>query len=203
MLALQATLDAQGFADLATPDRIFDQTDGQAGGQTGSQTYRILPAMITVAKTRKPLSRMNSASSMGSLASAEDVCGGGGGGGGSLRRKGSATSLCSNSSAASSAAGLPRSLSSASLPRNLSSTSLCSSDDGGGPSSPAPPAAAGQPRPPRPDPAAVKAAVARVAEAGAALSEAMKGAGKDSEAGDGSRTGGEGWSNQGGRGGPS
>jgi len=117
-------------------------------GQAEVAGFTILKDMVTVKKVKKGLKRSGSTSSMASSTS------------GALSRSGSALSL---SSAASGGGALSR---------NGSALSLCSADSGdGGESKPA--LVIPKALPFKADPEAVKAAVARVGAAGAAMSSMM------------------------------
>ena len=117
-------------------------------GQAEVAGFTILKDMVTVKKVKKGLKRSGSTSSMASSTS------------GALSRSGSALSL---SSAASGGGALSR---------NGSALSLCSADSGdGGESKPA--LVIPKALPFKADPEAVKAAVARVGAAGAAMSSIM------------------------------
>ena len=132
-------------AALALAAELDEKGEAMVGG------FKILKDMVTIKKVSKGLKRSGSCSSMASSTGTSTT------GGGALSRSGSALSLSSAVSSAVSASGA--------LSRNGSAISLSSVDSGD-----SMPAALIQKAPFKPDPEVVKAALARVGAAGAAVS---------------------------------
>ena len=128
-------------AALALAAELDEKGEAMVGG------FKILKDMVTIKKVSKGMKRSGSCSSMASSTGTSTT------GGGALSRSGSALSLSSAVSAG------------CALSRNGSAISLSSVDSGD-----SMPAALIQKAPFKPDPEVVKAALARVGAAGAAVS---------------------------------